>query len=223
LRRRVISQVCMAALLLAVGVLVVAQLRVQKRLRAQSYDPGEQAVLLSELVDADRRLRSEIGLLEAQYAAYQVADRGGILEELVGELNRVRVLNGVVEVSGPGVEVLVDGPLRALDLQDLVNELRNAGAEAIAVNGHRLIASSVFGVADGGALMVDGKAVQRPYQLEAIGDPDTIETAFLRQGGLVSVLRQSYPNLYVQTTQHLRLVVGVHQPRSGLEYGEPVY
>jgi len=223
LRKSIVSQISVTVLLLAAGVLIVAQLRVQNRLRAQSYNRDDQAVLLSELVDAERRLRNEIGLLEAQYVSYQETDRGGILEEMVDELNRVRVLNGAVAVSGPGVEVLVDGPLYAADLQDLVNELRNAGAEAIAVNGQRLVVSSVFRAGEADAVIVDGTTIRRPYQLEAIGDPDTIETAFLRHGGLVSVLRQSYPNLYVQTTQHLRLVLGVYQPRSGLAYAEPVY
>lgn len=223
MRKSIVSQISVTVLLLAAGVLVVAQLRVQNRLRAQGYDQGDQAVLLSGLVDADRRLRNEIELLEMQHDAYQESDRGGILEELVGELNRVRVLNGAVEVSGPGVEVLVDGPLYAVDLQDLVNELRNAGAEAIAVNGQRLVVSSVFRAGEADTLIVDGTPIRRPYQLEAIGDPGTIETAFLRQGGLVSLLRQSHPNLYVQTTQHSRLVLGVYQPQTGLVYAEPVY
>ncbi len=223
MRKSIVSQISVTALLLAAGVLIVAQLRVQNRLRAQSYDRDDQAVMLSELVDADRRLRNEIEVLETQYASYQGTDRGGILEELVDELNRVRVLNGAVEVSGPGVEVLVDGPLYAADLQDLVNELRNAGAEAIAVNGQRLVVSSVFRAGEADTLIVDGVTISRPYQLEAIGDPDTIETALLRHGGLVSVLRRSHPNLYVQTTQHLRLVLGVYQPQSSLVYAEPVY
>lgn len=223
MRRSLVSQISVTVLLLAAGVLIVAQLRVQNRLRAQNYDQGDQAVMLSELVDADRRLRDEIESLEAKYAVYQEADRGGILEELVDELNRVRVLNGAVEVSGPGVELLIDGPFYAADLQDLVNELRNAGAEAIAVNGQRLVTSSVFRAGEADTLILDGTTIRRPYQLEAIGDPGTIETALLRHGGLVSVLEQSYPNLYVQTTQHLRLVLGVYQPRSGLVYAEPVY
>ena len=223
MRRSLVSQISVTILLLVAGVLIVAQLRAQNRLRAQSYDQGDQAVMLSELVDADRRLRDEIESLEAKYAVYQETDRGGILEELVDELNRVRVLNGAVEVSGPGVELLVDGPLYAADLQDLVNELRNAGAEAIAVNGQRLIACSVFRTGEADTLILDGMTIRRPYQLEAIGDPDTIETALLRHGGLVSVLQQFHSNLYVQTTQHLRLVLGVYQPRSGLVYAEPVY
>jgi len=207
--------------MLVVGVLTVAQLRVQRRLRVAGYDRDEQAVLLSELVDANRRLRAEIDLLTAQQSAYADESRGAILEDLVAELNRVRMLNGAIGVSGPGIELLIDGPMSALDLQDIVNELRNAGAEALALNGHRLVGNSVFVVEDRG-LVVDGQPVRRPYRLEAIGDPDTMETALLRPGGLVSLFERMYSNPVVQSTQRTRLVLGVHRPRLVFEYAVPV-
>jgi uncharacterized protein YlxW (UPF0749 family) len=217
-----VSRVCMTVLLLGIGVLTVAQLRAQRYLRVVTYDRDEQAVLLSELVDANRRLRAEIDLLTAQKDAYAEENRGAILEELVAELNRVRVLNGTIEVSGPGVELLLDGPLSALDLLDVVNELRNAGAEALALNGHRLVVNSVFVVEDRGLVVVDGHPVRRPYRLEAIGDPDTVETALLRPGGLLSLFRRVYPNLVAQSMQHARLVLGVHRPHRAFEYAEPI-
>jgi uncharacterized protein YlxW (UPF0749 family) len=208
--------------MLIVGVLMVAQLRVQRRLRVADYDRDEQVVLLSELVDANRRLRAEIDLLTAQQSAYGDENRGAILEDLVAELNRVRMLNGAIEVSGPGIELLIDGPVSALDLQDVVNELRNAGAEALALNGHRLVGSSVFVVEDRGLVVVDGQPVQRPYRFEAIGDPGTMETALLRPGGLVSLFERMYSNPVVQSTQRTRLVLGVHRPRLAFEYAVPV-
>jgi uncharacterized protein YlxW (UPF0749 family) len=118
--------------------------------------------------------------------------------------------------------LLLDGPLSALDLLDVVNELRNAGAEALALNGHRLVADSVFAVEGRGTVVVDGHPVRRPYHLEAIGDPDTIETALLRPGGLLAVFRRVYPNLIAQSTQHARLVLGVHRPHRAFDYAEPI-
>lgn len=222
MKRRLVSQIYLAVLLLGIGILIVAQLRTQRHLRVVSYDRDEQALLLSELIDANLRLQDEIDLLAAQQAAYEDSDRGAILEELVAELNRMRVFNGVVEVSGPGIELLVDGPLNALDLQDLVNELRNAGAEAIMLNDHRLVVDSVFVVEGKGLVTVDGQAVQRPYHLRAIGDPDTMETAMLRPGGLIPLFRGSYSNLTVQLQEHSRLVIGVHRPRHVLRFAQAV-
>ena len=210
--RRLISRIPLAVLALLLGVGVLAQFRAQGRTRIVSSDAEAQALLLSELVKASVVLRTEIELLESQLAVYQADERGVGMQGLVSELNRVKVLNGLIEVSGPGIELLIDGPLSALDLQDLVNELRNAGAEAISLNGHRLVVSSVIAVESVGSLVVDGHPVTRPYLFQAIGDPQTLEAALLRPGGLLLIQRRSYPNLVVTTTQHKRLVLGVYRP-----------
>lgn len=221
-RRSTVSQVCLAALLAAAGVLITAQLRTQRRLRGTVYDRGEQAILMSELVDVNRRLRDEIESLTAQQAAYQADNRETILEELVAELNRVRALNGAAEVTGPGIELLVDGSLNALDLQDLVNELRNAGAEAVALNGQRLVVSSVVVSEDSGLLAVDGRQLRRPYVVEAVGDSETLKSALMRPGGLIQVLGRSVPNLAIQIGGREQLVLDVYQPWPMAQYTQPL-
>jgi uncharacterized protein YlxW (UPF0749 family) len=145
-----------------------------------------------------------------------------MLEELVADLNRFRMLNGVTVATGPGLEIRLDGPLNALDLQDLLNELRNAGAEALAVNELRLTVSSTFELSQDGELTLDGHAIRRPYVLEAIGDPHTLEVAVSRRGGLVSLLERSHPGLSVEVTQHSHLVLGASRTPVALRYAEVV-
>lgn len=222
MRRNTVSQLCLMLLLLAAGVLIVAQLRAQRRLRTLTLGQDDQAILLSELIDANLALQAEVESLRAQTSVYEDENRGTVLEELVAELNRVRVINGMVEVSGPGVEFVIDGSLSALDLQDLINELRNAGAEAIALNGCRVVLSSVLTVDDHGEPTIDGQDVGQPYALQAIGDSETIETAMIRPGGLVSILRHTYPNLVVQATQHPKLVLGQSRAPMAFQYARSV-
>lgn len=222
LRDGFISRLCLAAVLLGLGVATVAQLRTQRNLQKTRYDQDEQVVLLSELVDANQRLRGEIAALSGQQTASEAERPGTVLEELVADLNRVRMLNGVAEVTGAGIEVVLDGPLNALDLQDILNELRNAGAEAIALNGLRLMVDSAFDVGQGGELGVGGQVVRRPYQVQAIGDPQTMEAALLRRGGLLSLLERSYPALSVQVVQRNQLVLDVSRTPVTLQYAEPV-
>jgi uncharacterized protein YlxW (UPF0749 family) len=221
-RRTIGSQLFLTALTLVLGVAIVAQFRAGGRSHIVAASQEDQALLLSELVGANRSLRVEIEFLESQLATYEGMSRGIGLQELVAELNRVKVLNGLIEVSGPGVELLVDGPLNVLDLQDLINEFRNAGAEAISVNDHRVVVHSVWGTESSGQIVVDGYPISRPYHLQAIGDPDTLETALLRPGGLVRLFRRAYPNLLVTSAKNSHLVLGVHRPQSELYYAEPV-
>jgi uncharacterized protein YlxW (UPF0749 family) len=210
-----------ALLLLVSGVLIVAQFRTQRRLATSAISEEDEAVLLSELVAANRQLREEVDVLSAQVAAAE-GGRATLLEELVEDLNRVRVLTGMVGVVGPGIEMVVDGPVHALDLQDLVNELRNAGAEAISVNGHRIVASSVPVTNERDEIILHGQVIDRPYYLQAIGDPDTIEAALSRSGGLIALLERRYPNLQVETVQQPRLILDVSPVRTAQAYARPV-
>ena len=221
-RGGILSRLCLAAVLLGLGVATVAQLRTQRNLQKTRYDKDEQVVLLSELVEANQRLRTEIVDLSAQLEAGGRERSGTMLEELVADLNRVRMLNGAAVVSGPGVEVVLDGPLNALDLQDLVNELRNAGAEAISLNGMRLAVSCVFDRDQDGELRLSGQVVRRPYRLQAIGDAQTIEAALLRRGGLLSLLERSYGGLSAQVVQRDQLVLDASRTSVALQYGELV-
>ena len=208
--------------MLVLGIMIAAQFRAPGRLRVVAANRDEQAMLLSELVDANSELRAEIESLRAEQASHEGDTRVAGLEELVAELNRLKVLNGMVEVSGSGVELLVDGPLSALDVQDLINELRNAGAEAIALNGRRLVVNSVVVVEDKGQTAVDGQPIGLPYRFLAIGDPRTMGTALLRTGGLLSLFRRTYPNLVIEVAQRSRLVLELHRPQFAFRYAQTV-
>ena len=65
-----------------------------------------------------------------------------------------------------------------LDLQMLANGLWQAGAEAVAINGHRLSGLTAIRSA-GDAITVDYRSLTRPYRVEAIGDPRTLQARFV--------------------------------------------
>lgn len=183
-------------------------------------DGWEQVVV--DLIESNARLRNEVAALEAQLEELADVEGAGLLLELmVDETNRLRIANGLVAVSGPGVEVLVTGPISVPDLYDLINELRNAGAEALALNGHRLVAGSAVGN-DGAGLTVDGYQLQPPYRLVGIGDADTLRGALTRPGGLVSLLEKAREGISVRVSVRERLTLPVIPQPSGFGYAEAV-
>jgi len=214
------SQVMLTATTFLLGLLVMAQFHTHRLTgKARAFaSSADQSVILSSLVEANASLRAEIEALEAQLDRYQDAGSSGMLETLVEELNRIKIVNGLVQVSGPGIKVRISGPLNALNVQDLVNELRNAGAEAIALNGERLVLWSAIAVDDQGWLTVDGVRTASPYLFHAIGDGETIETALLRSGGLIAVLEHSYNDLQVTINRSDKLVLPVHRHPPELLY-----
>jgi uncharacterized protein YlxW (UPF0749 family) len=176
---------------------------------AQSPESEDWTYVVADLIDSNARLREEIDALEAQLEALEDVERGGaVLQSLVDEVNQLRIANGLVEVSGPGIEVVVMGPLSILDLHDLINELRNAGAEAMALNGRRLAVWSAIST-DGDYVTVDGVPVQPPYRLEVIGHGQTLEAALDRPGGLVYWLEEAGQGISIVVEQREKLTVPV--------------
>lgn len=217
---RRISHMTLTILAFLLGFLMMAQsqaYRLTSKARA-SGSTADQSIILSSLVEANAELRAEINTLEAQLDSYRSAGSSGLLEPLVEELNRIKMVNGLVEVSGPGITVRISGPLNALNLQDLVNELRNAGAEAIALNGERLVLRSAVTVDDQGWLTVDDARLASPYVFEAVGDSKTLETALLRSGGLIAVLEHSHTDLQVDISRTDKLVLPVHRHQPELRF-----
>ncbi len=218
------AQLLLTIICFILGLLLAAQFRAQQMtggplLSASSTD---QLVIISNLVNNNARLREEMEALEGQLEEYRWATGRTVLESLVEELNKIRIINGLVEVSGPGVEVSLDGPLDVLDLQDLINELRNSGAEALAINGERLTLYSVISTSEDGAMAINGTELSRPYVLQAIGQPETMETALLRSGGLISALERKVEGLVVSVLGRERMVLPVYKEAIEFVYASPV-
>ncbi len=212
------------ALGLVVGILAVTQFRTQSNIvkALQSESPVNQAQAIGNLLEANAALDQEVRSLEQQLAKYsQGLDRSG-LEALVADLNRLKVVNGLVEVWGPGVEVSVEGRLQAEEAQDIINELRNAGAEALSLNGQRLVAASnVSQTEDRETLLVDGATLTAPYVFGAVGDVQTMEAALERKGGIIPLLRYTYRESKISVLRVNRMVLPIYQGRYVYRFARP--
>lgn len=218
------SRVSVTLVAFLLGLLVMAQFATQQRmdLKRASVSGADGALLISDLVEGNARLRQQVSELDAQMASYRSATNQVRLQAMLDELERLRMFNGGVEVFGPGVQVTVDGPATVLDLDDVVNELRNAGAEAVVLNGQRVIASSAIAPTADGGITVEGVATRRPFLFRAIGDPATLESALLRPGGLLAVFSNSREGLQVSVERRDRLSVPAHAPTGAFQYAAPV-
>ncbi len=189
------NYIAMTLVCFVLGVGLVAQLRAR---RAQnplgSASSVDQSAILGGLVVANAELRNEVQKLEGEIQANAQAPERAALPQMNEDLARMRIINGRVQVAGPGVEIRVGAGVSAIDLQDLLNEVRNVGAEAISLNGFRLIVSSSLS-SDGRGITVDGRIIEPPFVFQAIGDPTTMSTALNRRGGVLDLLRGGYPGL----------------------------
>lgn len=218
------AQLLLTIVCFILGLLLVAQFRTQRMTSRSllSASSADQLAMISSLVENNARLREEMEALEEQLSEYQQATGRAMLGALVQELNKIRIINGLVEVSGSGVEVTIDGPIGVVDIQDLINELRNAGAEALTINGERLTLYSVIASTEDGVMIVNGMKPSRPYILQAIGQPETLETALLRRGGLIATLERNYDGLAVSVIKRERMVLPVYKGAIEFVYASPI-
>lgn len=177
-----------------VGFLVAAQLGTGRRGTAtlEAESESDLTRIFSSLNQESAALRDEISQLRLELAALQSsAERDQLARDAAErQLSDLQILAGVVPARGPGVAVRVTDPDGVFEFElllDLVQELRDAGAEAIAVNGRRVGGTTAFS-ARGSAVTVDGQEVAEPYEVLAIGDPATLEVGLKIPGGAVDTL-----------------------------------
>jgi len=185
-----------AAVTVLLGVLVVGQLRGQSGVPGLSgLSAAELTQLIANLTTENDRLRTEIATLATQRGEIQAAhDRGDTtIDQLHGDLARIRAWAGLDAVTGQGIAVTIRGPIGGDGVQDLVNELRNAGAEAIAVDGVRMVVGSVVAGTPSG-LSVENHAIGDVFEIRAIGNPQLLTGTLNRTGGVVAQVGTAYPD-----------------------------
>lgn len=199
---RMRSQLALAAVALALGLLVVVQLRAQVgNAGLAQLSSQELTVLVANLNDRNDQLRREISSLEDEFAALnQNKSRGEeSLDELRADLRRVRAYSGLDPVGGPGVTISVSGPIDGSGVEELINELRNAGAEAIGAIGIRVVTGVVV-TGPPGEAAIDGTRLGDTFELAAIGAPDKLTGSLTRSGGIIAQLAATEPDVIVTVT-----------------------
>lgn len=185
-----ISLVC-----LILGIMLAVQFRTTQDIRSSL--PFQRAEDLTQRLMQVEKERSD---LENQVRDLRQNSANGVTTK---DLENVKMGAGVVPLEGAGIIITVNDtkPTTSLnnknpnlyqikdeDILKILNELRAAGTEAIAINNQRLIASSETRTA-GPFLSVNNKNLGAPFEIKAIGDPSTLENALKVKGGIVETLQ----------------------------------
>lgn len=184
------------------GVLVVGQLR------SQAANPGlsglsaqELTLVIANVNTRNEQLRAEVAALERQASALtQARDRGeNATDQLRADLAALEAWAGLTAVVGPGVSIRVSGGIGGEAIDDLLNELRNAGAEAIAVADVRVVPGTVV-YGDPGALSVQNTLLPDGFEIRAIGSPQILTGTLTRGGGVIAQIAATYPDASISVT-----------------------
>jgi len=210
-----------------VGFVLVSQLRGEQRFtrRLQAESESDLARILSSLNSEADSLRDEIASLRLQLQSLQTSSQREDVAVRAAQDQEadLAVLAGTVQVHGPGIVVAIQDPSGALrydSLIDLVQELRDAGAEALSVNDQRVGATSSF-FPQGDAIALDGSRLQPPYRVTAIGEAATLASGLAIRGAAVETL-SAFKGVKVQVERPPDVVVAALARPPSFDAAHPV-
>ncbi len=149
------------------------------------------------LKDKNKDLRDEVRDLELSIK--QLSDQNLALNTIEEEINEYKKLSGNVSVFGPGISVLIDGPITTAWAVDLVNEFFNSGAQAVSVNGIRITnQTSGFDTLPQGQILLNGSILSSPYTFNVIGESSTLISILELPGGIFDRLNAAFKNTEVE-------------------------
>ena len=232
------GELAVMAVCVVVGFLLAAQLRgVQLAGGADATNASRLETLQSlynDVVEERDGLTEQVGQLQSELELYrqQAASGDEGSEALKTELEQMEITAGLTDVEGPGVTVVLEDSTQANvtgdeadylihdnDILSVINELRSAGAEAISLNGERILATSEVRCT-GAVVTVNGRRYAAPYVIFAIGDPDTLYSALTMRNGVVDILSQW--GITVRVTASDQLLIPAYSGTVDYQYAKPV-
>jgi uncharacterized protein YlxW (UPF0749 family) len=244
-QRRVDAAV--AALLLILGFAAAVQVRSTQDDEGvlASARQEDLVAILDDLSSRSARLRQEITTLTA--TRERLTSGSGQDTAALAEARRrtqvLGILAGTVAARGPGVVLTIsdpDGKITADVLLDALEELRDAGAEAVQIAGPvdedgpvtgpsstravRVVAATAFvDAGDDGGVEVDGTLLRAPYRFTVIGEPATLAAALAIPGGVTDNVEQRDGEAVVTRSENLQVTAlrPLDQPRYARPTEEP--
>ncbi len=216
------AQLLIGLMSVLLGLGIVAQVRQTEQDEFAALRQDDLVRLMSEITERNQQLTEERTQLRRDLAALSSGSGDRQVAEEYAKLQAI--LAGTVPVEGPGVVVTVvpgETPVDAQRMVHMLEEMRNAGAEAISVSGQRLTASSAFvDTVDG--LQVNGASISAPYEWRVIGSPETLAVALDIPGGAMASMRNigASVDLVERDLVQITAVRDVHQPEHA-EVTEP--
>ena len=187
------------------GIFIAVQVRsyagVEERIR--DTDPGDIFHEIYALKTANESLKDEISALEARLEQYSTQASGYTV--MTAEIEKNEILLGYKPIQGPGVQITINIALSLEEMVDMTNELWAAGAEAVVVNGIRLMDTTDGFYTINDMVLLNGEVLTLPYTFDAFGDSTVLLEILNQPGGVLSRFENTYPEegISIQVVENL--------------------
>lgn len=210
-------QIPVALASIFLGVLVSLQFRVQT-VKSQPSKQGDLMKIIKDLEEQRNKLTEDLrGSRERLTEIEQKLGKGSEeAKELREQAFDAKVNAGLTSMSGPGLAITLTDSIRQpsadedihyfiihdVDLQSLVNELYASGAEAVSINGQRIVNRTPIRCV-GPTILIDTNRVASPYVVTAIGSPANMEGGLRMTGGFLDSM-----NMLIRSGGQVKLTRG---------------
>lgn len=204
--------IILGAICLLLTIAIVVQINTMKGTSSTVTKNFAQDNLRDEVLKWKEKYDTEIRNLEiAEKELDKIREAGakndGTTSAKEEEITLNNNLLGITNLEGKGIEITVkDDPnitketiaiwddlsyhiVHEQDIRRIVNELKNAGAEAISVNGQRVVTTTAI-TCIGNVIKINDEKISSPFVIKAIGFPESLESALNRLGGYIEILRE---------------------------------
>jgi uncharacterized protein YlxW (UPF0749 family) len=228
-RSQIVFGALAVVLCVLLGLAIITQVRqTESGDSLETARPADLLVLLDSLQQREAALNTEVADLQrtlTQLQASGSSDQAAI-ENAQARLAALSILIGTVPATGPGVTLTITDTtpgVPAETMLDVINELRNAGAEAMELRGGGSavrVGLDTWVVGSPGALVADSVTLNPPYSVLAIGDPPTLAAAMNIPGGATDSVERVGGSMDVQQSDRVD-VTALRQPKPR-QYAQPV-
>lgn len=210
-------------LTIALGFAIATQIQQNAASGLQTLRQDELVRVLDDVSQRVTRLDQQQRELEAQRDALEsgVNSSDAAVAQAQSRLDQLAILAGTVPARGPGIRLTITDPtsgVRSALLLDVLQELRDAGAEVVQVGSVRVVAESAF-TDSASTVSLDGQPLPRPFVVLAIGNPQTLASAMNIPGGIVNTVARTGAKATVEQLDRV-VIDALHTPRSP-RYAQP--
>ena len=200
---------------------------VQVKTMQQGANSSTQYQRIEQLADMLLQTEQERDELKAELASVKNGSAASAMPD------NISIMAGTTAVKGPGVVLTVEDSKRSIssaentnlyiihdeDMLKIINELKAAGAEAIAINDQRLISTSELRCA-GPTISINNTRVSAPFVIKAVGDARSMEDAVKMRGGVAESL--SVWGIQLSIKKDSNIIIPAYKGSVQFKYAEPV-
>jgi|GEM_PF-648619 len=173
-----------------------------RQLIAQAQNPETQevvAVEVARLTNANTDLRKQLSdVTQQEYELQQaIVDKQSASATYQKELDKADLVTGSVSVTGPGIRLVINDSLTNAQITDVLNALKNIGAEALSINDYRVT-----------PWFSEWRTnLTAPYTVVALGSPPVLATSLTRRGGIIDQIELAAGALELTVDQYDELTL----------------